>query len=91
MQLTMKISQDDDGQYRALCPELGISTRAADRLGAADRLKTMILDFLVYDADVQALGDDDADAPVAPRDGFAMLNGDDGVKLLIIPRRSRAS
>jgi hypothetical protein len=91
MQLTMKISRDDDGQYRALCPELGISTRAADRRGAADRLTSMILDFLVYDADVQALGDDDAGAPSMPRDGFAMLNGDDGVKLLVIPRRSRAN
>jgi len=92
MQLTVKISQEGDGQYRARCPELGLSTLAHDLPGAVDRLKTMILDVLTYDADLVASSDfaeEPAEASDPLHDSFALLHGDDGVKFMVMPRHQR--
>ncbi|GEM_PF-1669382 len=92
MQLTVKVSQEGDGQYRARCPELGLSTLAHDLPGAVDRLKTMILDVLTYDADLVAatdLAEEPAEDTEPGRDSFALLHGDDGVKFMVMPRHQR--
>jgi hypothetical protein len=91
MQLTMQISRDDQGQYRALCPELGVSTLDTDRKGAVDKLKTLIFDWLL--AQSQAINEE-SDAGTASDDfdeclgEFAVLNGDDSLKLVRLPRRA---
>ncbi|MCX7004226.1 MAG: hypothetical protein NTV22_13275 [bacterium] len=92
MQLTVKVSQEGDGQYRARCPELGLSTLAHDLPGAVDRLKTMILDVLTYDADVVAatdLAEEPTEDSDQMQDSFALLHGDDGVKFMVMPRHQR--
>jgi hypothetical protein len=91
MQLTLKVTQDDRGQFCARCPELGISTTAQDKPGAVDRLKTMILEALTYDPEVwMADLADDGTADDGPcRDMRALLCGDDGIKCLILPHHQR--
>ncbi|NLF39743.1 hypothetical protein GX586_09880 [bacterium] len=86
----MQISQDDRGQFRALCPELGVSTLDTDRTNAVDRLKSLIFDWLLAQSeaiDRESKADGDGD------DGtdYAVLTSEDTLKLVHIPRRGKAS
>lgn len=90
MQFTVEVSREDDGQYRAQCPELGISTLDADLDAAVDRLKTMILEWLTSNAEISC---EDLDSDFGfSTDGrweseYAILYGEDGMKMLYVPRR----
>jgi hypothetical protein len=85
MQFTVKISQED-GQYRALCPELGLSAFDADADSAVDKLKSLILDFLTSAANLYPEELDDEAGQLEQLGEYSMLNGEDGMKLLYSPR-----
>jgi hypothetical protein len=85
MQFTVKLSQDD-GRYRALCPELGLSAFDADADSAVDKLKSQILEFLCSAADIFP---DEYEYDVGRSESvgeFSMLNGAEGLTLLYTPR-----
>ncbi len=89
MYFSVQISQEQDGHYRALCPELGLSTRDTDQTAAVDKLKTLILDWLSESVELYSANPESGylmtNAAQSPGE-YAILNADDGLKLLHIPR-----
>ena len=91
MQLTVRVSREDDGAYRALCPELGLTAYGENPRNAVDKLKIMILEWVVSTSDEDEMDDrvelmlGGPDASV--RRSFALLSTEEGVKLLYIPER----
>ncbi len=49
MHVTVELSRDDNGSFRALCPELGLRSCDADRRQALDRLTMMIFEYLTFE------------------------------------------
>jgi hypothetical protein len=91
MYFSVQISREEDGHYRAVCPELGISTRDIDPDIAVDKLKTLILEWLSENAELYSQNADAASAIFNQQDApseYALLNGDDGLRLLYIPRHT---
>jgi len=91
MYFSVQISREDDGNYRAVCPELGLSTRDSNPDTAVDKLKSLILEWLTENAE---LYNQNADSgfPALNQQGtpseFAVLNANDGLRLLFIPRHT---
>ena len=92
MYFSVQISQEQDGHYRAVCPELGLSTRDTDQGIAVDKLKTLILEWLSENVDLYS-ANNEAGYMVTnssqDQGEYAILNADDGLKLLHIPRQKR--
>lgn len=42
----MRLNRESDGSFSALCPELGLLANGWDRKEAADRLTTLIMEWL---------------------------------------------
>jgi hypothetical protein len=91
MYFTVQISREEDGHYRAVCPELGLSTRDSNPDIAVDKLKTLILGWLSENAELYNQNAD-GEFPAFSQQGvpseFAVLNGNDGLRLLYIPRHT---
>lgn len=93
MQLTVQLSEECTGQYRALCPELGITAYGSDPSAAIDKLKTKILDWVVTAAgtyhNCMATADDMMmGSAMFHQETYALLSSDEGVKLFYVPDQS---
>lgn len=49
MHVTVQVSRNDDGSFRALCPELGLRSCDADQRQALDRLTSMIFEYVTIE------------------------------------------
>ena len=85
MCFSIKLRQDRDGAFCALCPELGLLANGKNRAEASDRLTSLIMEWLERR---QAFDKDRENYPsVSGSDYnvFPLSNGKD-VKLLIVPK-----
>jgi hypothetical protein len=91
MYFSVQISREEDGHYRAVCPELGLSTRDSDPDIAVDKLKSLILEWLTENAALYSQNSDNGLSAFNQQgipSEFAVLNGNDGLRLLFIPRHT---
>jgi predicted RNase H-like HicB family nuclease len=85
MSFSMRLNRESDGSFSALCPELGLLANGTDRKEAADRLTTLIMEWLERRQAVEAERE-----PGLPRSAnfafsvFPLCKGDE-VKLLFLP------
>jgi len=49
MHVTVELSRDDNGSFRALCPELGLRSCDVDQRQALDRLTSMIFEYVTIE------------------------------------------
>lgn len=80
MHLTVELSRDANGAFRALCPELGLRSCDADQRQAVDRLTSMIFEYVTIET---WHGRDDAAGPVW---ASVLVLHADGAKVVCSPR-----
>ncbi len=81
MQLTVELSREDNGSFRARCPELGLRICDGDRRQAVDRLTSMICEYLTLE---HWQGRDETTA--GPAFACALLLQEGGPKVVCSPR-----
>jgi hypothetical protein len=90
MQLTVQLSEESAGNFRALCPELGITAYGTDPRAAIDKLKTKILDCVTragnaYYEEMKFADGYTMGGAMSVLRAYALLTGEEGVKLFYIP------
>ena len=86
MSFSMRLNRESDGSFSALCPELGLLANGWDRKEAADRLTTLIMEWLERRQAVEV--EREPGLPGSANCAFSVfpLSKGNEIRLLFLPR-----